>query len=70
MPTQELVTVKAVAVRLGLKPATIYSMIDRGTLPAIRIGTRALRIRARDLARILDEGTEADGARPGARSVA
>ncbi|MCO4098784.1 MAG: helix-turn-helix domain-containing protein [Gemmatimonas sp.] len=63
MPAQGLVTVKAVAVRLDLTPATIYSMIDRGILPAVRIGTRALRIRERDLARILDEGTEADAPR-------
>lgn len=63
MSTQELVKVREAAGKLGLTIATVYAMIDRGTLPAIRLGSRALRIRERDLARILLEGTDRDAAR-------
>ena len=57
MEKETLHSISFAAERLCLKPATIYTLIDRGVLPAVRIGSRSLRIRASDLERIMAEGT-------------
>ena len=59
MTKDVLTSIKTAAEALHLTPATVYAMIERGVLPAVRIGTRALRIRASDLEKIVAEGTHA-----------
>jgi len=53
----EFFTVKTAAAKLGLKVPTIYQMIGQGIIPAVRLGTRSIRIRGTDLNQILNEGT-------------
>lgn len=51
------VTVKKAASGLGVKPSTIYSMIRRGELPAVRVGSgRTLRIPAKALVDYINQG--------------
>lgn len=38
MKTDQFYTVKTLADRLAIRPVTIYRMVERGTLPAVRIG--------------------------------
>ncbi|MGO9751567.1 MAG: helix-turn-helix domain-containing protein [Solirubrobacteraceae bacterium] len=45
----ELLTVAEVAERMKLNPPTVRNWIDRGELPALRVGSRRVRIRASDL---------------------
>lgn len=48
MTTSEYVGVREGAQRLGVSPRTIYRQIQRGRLPAVRVG-RVLRVRWSDL---------------------
>ena len=57
MERETLHSISHAAERLCLKPATVYALIDRGVIRAVRIGSRSLRIRASDLERIMTEGT-------------
>jgi excisionase family DNA binding protein len=41
----ELLNAKKVAALLGIRPWTVYQLVKRGALPAIRIGTRIVRFR-------------------------
>lgn len=41
----ELLNTKKVADLLGVRPWTIYSLVKRGDLPAIKIGGRIIRFR-------------------------
>ena len=50
-------SVKEVAAKLGVNPKTVYSAIEAGELPAIRIGQRLLLPRAAT-DRLLDEGRQ------------
>jgi excisionase family DNA binding protein len=54
----EFLTVAQIAERLKLNPQTLRNWIDRGQLPAVRIGRR-VRIRRTDLERLLAEGQTA-----------
>jgi excisionase family DNA binding protein len=47
------VTVEEAARLAGLQTISVYSAIRRGTLPAIRIGRRALLVRKSDVDRFL-----------------
>ena len=54
------VTVPQVARDLGVAPATVYRLIDRGQLPAVEFGTgerrgKLVRVRAADLDRFIAE---------------
>ena len=51
-----LLTVQEVAAYLNVVPITVYRMIDRGSLPAVRVG-RVWRIRREDLQVYLDRST-------------
>lgn len=51
----EFLTVAEIAERLKLNPQTLRNWIDRGDLPAVRIGRR-VRVRRTDLERILAQG--------------
>jgi excisionase family DNA binding protein len=51
----EFLTVKEIAERLKVNPQTLRNWIDRGELPAVRIGRR-VRVRRTDLERLLTEG--------------
>ena len=50
-----LMTVLEVAVRLGLKPATIRKMIFQRRIPVVRIG-RSVRFKPEDIDKIVREG--------------
>jgi len=52
-PSVTILTVKQAAERLGVKPSTIYAMVDKGRLRCQRIG-RAIRISPRDLDSLSD----------------
>ena len=52
----EFLTVQDVAQLLKLNPQTVRNMIDRGDLPAIRVGARRVRIERSDLDAFLAEG--------------
>jgi excisionase family DNA binding protein len=51
-----LLTVAEVAGLLKLNPQTIRNWIDQGSLPAVRVGPRRVRIRRSDLERVLEQG--------------
>ena len=52
----EFLTVNEVADLLKLNPQTVRNMVDRGELPAVRVGLRRVRIYRRDLEAFLEEG--------------
>jgi excisionase family DNA binding protein len=52
----EFLTVKEVAGLLKLNQQTLRNMIDRGELPAVRVGSRRVRIRQSDLDAFLGAG--------------
>ena len=52
----EFLTVKEVAELLKLNEQTLRNMIDRGELPAVRVGSRRVRIRQSDLDAFLGAG--------------
>ncbi len=51
-PKAELLTVREVAVLTRVSTMTVYRLIKRGELPAVRVG-RSYRIRRQDLIRYL-----------------
>jgi excisionase family DNA binding protein len=55
MTTDELLTVAEVAELLKLNQQTIRNMLDRGDLPAVRVGTRRVRILRSDLDEFIGE---------------
>jgi len=55
MATQ-LLTVPQVAARLGLQPATVRRMLQRGDLPRIRPTKRAVRVREQDVESLILNG--------------
>jgi excisionase family DNA binding protein len=61
MAEEELYTVDEVADRLKVNQQTVRNWIDRGTLTAVRVGARRVRIRSVDLNAFL--GSEAFGDR-------
>jgi len=54
---ERAVTVKAAAIRLSVDEKTVRRLIQRGELRGVRVGSRALRVVASDLDRLL--GTSA-----------
>ena len=54
--TDSFLTVAEVAELLRLNPQTIRNWIDQGALPAVRVGTRRVRIRRSELDRFLNAG--------------
>jgi excisionase family DNA binding protein len=55
MATQ-LLTVPQVASRLGLQPATVRRMLQRGVLARVRPTKRAVRVREQDLEALILRG--------------
>lgn len=55
----EFYTVNEVAKLLKLNPQTVRNWIDRGDLPAVRVGARRVRIRASELDRFIEQGRTA-----------
>ncbi|HEY4739909.1 MAG TPA: helix-turn-helix domain-containing protein [Candidatus Acidoferrales bacterium] len=53
----ELLRVTEVAERLGLRASTIRAWILHRRIEAVRVGRRAIRISAAEVARIIVEGT-------------
>jgi excisionase family DNA binding protein len=53
---ENLLTVAEVAARLKLHEQTIRNWIDRGELPAVRVGARRVRVREHDLDALLAAG--------------
>ena len=58
----ELLSAKQVAAKLRVQPWTIYELVKRGELPAVRIGKRILRFRPKAMADwvIKNESTSLD----------
>ena len=56
MNSETLLTLKEVARYLHVVPLTVHRMIDRGDLPAVKVG-RVWRIRKQDLQAYLDRST-------------
>jgi len=52
-PTRQTLTVKETAEVTGFSVRTIRARISDGTLPAYRVGPRAIRIRIDDLDRLM-----------------
>jgi excisionase family DNA binding protein len=52
----EFLTVAQIAELLKLNPQTVRNMIDRGELPAVRVGSRRVRVRRSELDRFLEAG--------------
>ena len=59
---EQLHTVNEVAVILRVHPKTIYRWIEAGTMRAVRIGTRALRIKGSEVERRMEDATFPRGA--------
>lgn len=51
---EKLLTYRETAIRLGVTERTIFSMVDRGELPAVRFG-RSVRVDPADLRRFIDK---------------
>jgi excisionase family DNA binding protein len=49
-----LLDVSEVAEILGQHPVTVYSEIRDGVIPAVRLGTRSIRVREEDLKQYLE----------------
>jgi excisionase family DNA binding protein len=47
----------AVAAYLSVDPATVYRLVERGALPAIRIAPRVMRFRPEDVRSYLAQNT-------------
>jgi len=62
----ELLTVREVAEHLKLNEQTIRNWIDQGSLAAVRVGRRRVRIRRADLERLIADGATSSGTRTGA----
>jgi excisionase family DNA binding protein len=52
----KLLTTAQVAERLGLKAVTVRAWIARRVIPSVKIGTRAIRIPATAIARLIENG--------------
>ena len=63
-------TVAEVADLLRLNPQTVRNWIDRGQLPAVRVGERRVRIRQSDLDEFLAAGATARDAKDDADAIA
>jgi excisionase family DNA binding protein len=55
----EFLTVAEIAERLKMNEQTIRNWIDRGELPAVRLGARRIRVRAGDLEKFIAESSAA-----------
>jgi excisionase family DNA binding protein len=66
----EFLTVPEIAELLTLNPQTIRNWIGRGGLPAVRVGSRRVRIRRSDLDRLLEAGATEKLVKPGAPRAA
>jgi excisionase family DNA binding protein len=53
----EFLTVAEIAELLKVNPQTVRNWIDRGELPAVRVGSRRVRVRQTDLDAFIDAGT-------------
>ena len=53
---EQLLTVRQVAMLLGMHPKSIYVLVARGLIPHVRIGSR-LRFRPSDLTRWIEQGS-------------
>jgi excisionase family DNA binding protein len=54
---EPLVDAGAVAAYLSVDPATVYRLVERGALPAIRIAPRVMRFRPEDVRSYLAQNT-------------
>jgi excisionase family DNA binding protein len=63
-------TVSEVADLLRLNPQTVRQWIDKGKLPAVRLGERQVRIRQSDLEQFIDAGTNSPASRASASASA
>jgi excisionase family DNA binding protein len=52
----EFLTVAEIAELLKVNPQTVRNWIDRGELPAVRVGARRVRVRRTDLDAFIDAG--------------
>ena len=50
----EMLSPAAVAIRLSVNRETVYRLIERGELPAVRLGSSTLRVSSDDLANFID----------------
>ncbi len=64
---EEYLTVGEVAALLKLNQQTVRNWIDRGDLPAVRVGARRVRVKQSDLAAYLDAGYTGESVETGSR---
>lgn len=53
-PQTELLTVAQVATRLSISQRAVWAMIADGRLPAIRLGSRATRVAADEVEKLIE----------------
>ena len=56
-----LLTVNEVAEMLRVKPSTIYTMVSRGQIAGIKLGSKQLRFRPDVIQKLVDEGIRDKG---------
>ena len=64
MTVDEFLTVAEVAEMLKLNQQTVRNWIDRGELPAVRLGARRVRVRQTDLEALIDSGSSRPAEEP------
>ena len=60
----ELLTVNEIAKRLKVNQQTVYNWIDRGSLHAVRVGSRRVRVTPSDLDAFLNPGARPESPAP------
>lgn len=58
---QPLLRLSEVAQMLGVAQSTVYALVARGALPAVRIGPRGMRIAPASVAALIERNTVAAG---------
>lgn len=58
-----LLTIPQAAAMLALAPRTVWQLISRGDLPAIRFGKRATRLDRREVEKFIESARDRSGSR-------
>ena len=58
---EKLLTVKEVAERLCIAPASVYHWLSQRRLPCVRLSARCVRFRQKDLEALIEQLSVSDG---------